>query len=373
MSNLPISTNNPSTQAKGTPGDATLARSDPSATPGNPALQANGQAKDQGTETFSALLKRQIGAGWETGITTGKITVAADGKAVEDAATAAKNAQDQASSNTDIQSDQAASLAAMMLHIPVENRGQNNNDHPGAKKGGNGLLTGNDAGPSSGKAAGKDGLPPKTAGTALPSGSGAVKHAEMAAASAALSHTVPGNTHAIPNKAKTDIPGTATAGLPNVVSGNSAANTVQTVTAPVGSNAWAGEFSQKIAWFGNQKSQSAELHLNPPDLGPLNVVMKMSDNQLTAQFTSPHSAVRDAVENALPKLREILADNNIMLGNATVSDQAPRDRGGDGYSNQGSSAQRESSYNVAESNETLPVTAQSLPARRHNGMLDTFA
>ncbi|MEO6974244.1 MAG: flagellar hook-length control protein FliK [Gallionella sp.] len=368
MTNLPISINNPPPQAKGTSGDATLSRSDPAAPSGNSASQANSPAKDQGAEPFSALLKRQIGAGWETGLNGRKTAIAADGKAAEDAAAAAKIAQDQINSNAGIQSDQAGSLAAMMLQTPAQDRAQDNSAHSATKKSVNELRLENDALQSPGKPAGKGSVLPKTDDTTALARADVVKQAEMTAGFAAESH-------AMPSKEKMDTPGTATAGLPNMIGGNNTANTAQTVTAPIGSNSWAGEFSQKIVWISNQKIHSAELHMNPPDLGPLNVVMKMSDNQLTAQFTSQHSAVRDAIENALPKLRELLADNNIMLGNATVSDQAPRDRGGDGYSNQGSgsSAQRESTYNATESNQILPITTQSLPARRHNGMLDTFA
>ena len=112
--------------------------------------------------------------------------------------------------------------------------------------------------------------------------------------------------------------------------------------------------------------------MNPPNLGPLDVVLKISDNQATALFTSPHAAVREAVENALPKLREILADNGIMLGNTTVSDQSPRDRSSDGFMNQGSgtAAQLEVSDTMPEPAGLLPAV---VPVRRHNGMVDTFA
>lgn len=149
----------------------------------------------------------------------------------------------------------------------------------------------------------------------------------------------------------------------------------QTVTTPIGNSGWANEFSQKIVWMSSQQNQVAELHLNPPDLGPLNVVLKFSDNQVSALFTSPHGTIRDAVENALPKLREMLADNNIMLGNATVSDQPPRDRSAEGFMNPGSGStpQRETPYNINKPDELLTTTIQNEPVRRHNGMLDTFA
>jgi flagellar hook-length control protein FliK len=140
-----------------------------------------------------------------------------------------------------------------------------------------------------------------------------------------------------------------------------------TISAPLNSSAWSSEFSQKISWLSNQQSQVAELHLNPPDLGPMHVVISVADNQATALFTSPHSEVRNAIENALPKLRESLADNGIMLGNATVSDQTPKDGGA------GQFMQQRLSNRVASTIEPSPASTPQAGTRRHTGMLDTFA
>ncbi|OGS80621.1 MAG: hypothetical protein A2Z94_07075 [Gallionellales bacterium GWA2_55_18] len=160
----------------------------------------------------------------------------------------------------------------------------------------------------------------------------------------------------------------------NMLANNKTANNLQTISSPLGSSGWSEEFSQKITWMGTQQNQVAELHLNPPNLGPLDVVLKISDNQATALFTSPHSAVRDAVENALPKLREMLADNGITLGNTMVSDQSPRDRGTDGFASQGSAAmaRRETVDDALKAAELASTTTQAIPMRRHNGMVDTF-
>ena len=167
----------------------------------------------------------------------------------------------------------------------------------------------------------------------------------------------------------------ASAIMPNMLVNNRLLDSRQTIATPLGNSGWAGEFSQKINWVSTQQNQVAELHLNPPDLGPLNVVLKISDNQATALFTSPHSAVRDAVENALPKLRETLADNGITLGNTTVSDQPPRDRNAERFMNQDCSAaaQREGSGEAFGSKSLLTAGAQIASVRRHNGMVDTFA
>lgn len=143
------------------------------------------------------------------------------------------------------------------------------------------------------------------------------------------------------------------------------------IAAPLNSAVWPDEFAQQVSWVGNQQNQSAELLLNPPDLGPIRVVLNVSDNQATALFSSPHPAVRDAIENALPKLREVMADNGIMLGNATVSDQAPRDGGGFMQPRPGSRMDDAQSGNP--SIEAAAITAPVTATRRHIGMVDTFA
>jgi flagellar hook-length control protein FliK len=65
--------------------------------------------------------------------------------------------------------------------------------------------------------------------------------------------------------------------------------------------------------------QVAELHLNPPELGPLQITLTLSNDQASAQFVSQHAAVREAIETAMPRLREMLAEGGITLGNANVS------------------------------------------------------
>lgn len=151
------------------------------------------------------------------------------------------------------------------------------------------------------------------------------------------------------------------------------ANTVSnTIAAPLGSSAWPAEFAQKVNWMSTQQNQVAELHLNPPDLGPMSVVLSISDNQATAVFSSPHSAVRDAIENAMPKLRESLAENGIMLGNATVNDQAPRDNGASNFMNQRENARVNLQTDDAGTS-TAPTSLPVMSPSRHNGMVDTFA
>lgn len=179
-----------------------------------------------------------------------------------------------------------------------------------------------------------------------------------------------------------DIPATQTGPQPNLATlvasqnatANIAAQTLQPITnsisTPLAHDKWGDEFSQKITWLAtSNQDQSAELHLNPPQLGPLDVVIKVSGDQATALFTSPHAAVRDAIEQAMPKLRDMLADNGITLGNATVSDQAPREQNQPNAPRSAGTTDNEIRDTSIMSNSTVRVSQIS----RHNGIVDTFA
>ncbi len=146
------------------------------------------------------------------------------------------------------------------------------------------------------------------------------------------------------------------------------------INTPVTDQAWGNEFNQKITWMATQHEQTAELHLNPPNLGPLDVVLKVSGDQATALFTSPHAAVRDAVQQALPQLRDMLAGNGITLGNATVSDQSPKDQQA-WQANQQQKGNGSTAGTIDATVTTGVITSGSSVSlgRHHQGMVDTFA
>ena len=165
------------------------------------------------------------------------------------------------------------------------------------------------------------------------------------------------------------------ANVPIVASQSETVQSVQTsINTPVSDKAWGSEFNQKITWMATQHQQTAELHLNPPNLGPLDVVLKVSGDQATALFTSTHAEVRDVVQQALPQLREMLANNGITLGNAMVSDQSPKDQQAWQASqqqkgNKGTSGTVDSTSGIG----SISSTAATSTASRHQGMVDTFA
>lgn len=89
------------------------------------------------------------------------------------------------------------------------------------------------------------------------------------------------------------------------------------IPARVGSQAWDNQVSQRIVYMVG-KEQAATLTLNPPDLGPVQIVLNVSNDQATVAFSAEQLEVRQALENALPRLREMMSESGIALNNATV-------------------------------------------------------
>lgn len=145
-----------------------------------------------------------------------------------------------------------------------------------------------------------------------------------------------------------------------------------TLYSRVGTPAWDQQLGQKVVFMAAGGEHSATMELNPPDLGPLQVVLSVNKDQATAAFTSAAPEVRQALEAALPRLREMMGEAGIQLGNATVSagtsDQNP--------SNQAASSgsgQRGVSGRVGPGDDNDAEAPRTTIRRLPSGAVDTFA
>jgi flagellar hook-length control protein FliK len=94
------------------------------------------------------------------------------------------------------------------------------------------------------------------------------------------------------------------------------------IDVPVRSPMFPQELGERMVWLSSRQGQVADITLNPPHLGPLEVKLSLSGGEAGAQFFSPHAQVRDAIEAALPKLREMMAEAGVTLGQAQVRDES---------------------------------------------------
>lgn len=121
---------------------------------------------------------------------------------------------------------------------------------------------------------------------------------------------------------------------PSATAAAAAASARPVVTPQLYDSQWPQALGQQMIRMSTQGQQRAELQLNPPDLGPLKVVLNVVNDQAQAQFVSPHQAVRAAVEAALPHLRTALSENGIQLGQTSVGADAFASQAGNGNGQQ---------------------------------------
>lgn len=99
------------------------------------------------------------------------------------------------------------------------------------------------------------------------------------------------------------------------------------VDTPVRDPAWSADFSQKVVWLTANDQKIAQLTLNPPQMGPIEISLNINKDTASAYFISPNAEVREAIETALPRLREMLAGVGIELGQTNVGAQSQQESG----------------------------------------------
>jgi flagellar hook-length control protein FliK len=127
-------------------------------------------------------------------------------------------------------------------------------------------------------------------------------------------------------------------GTPSRVDGT---HTTISIPTPLHDRGWSDDFAQKVSWIVGQRHQSAELTLNPPAMGNIEISIRLDNDKSTVvtTFVSANAEVRETLETALPRLREMLASAGIELGQTHVSAESFRQTTDNGQ-NSGQSASR---------------------------------
>ena len=88
---------------------------------------------------------------------------------------------------------------------------------------------------------------------------------------------------------------------------------------PVNNTSWGDSFNQRIHWLVNQSVSGAQIRLNPQHMGPVEVRIQIQNDQATVSFTAQHAATKEAIDAALPRLREMLSEQNVNVVEMDVS------------------------------------------------------
>lgn len=90
---------------------------------------------------------------------------------------------------------------------------------------------------------------------------------------------------------------------------------------------WGQVMGQRAIMMAQYGPRVAEIQLDPPELGAMQIRIHLgSQDQVSVSFSSPHAAVRDVIEQQLPRLREMFAEQGLELDQSSVSDQPAREQ-----------------------------------------------
>lgn len=137
---------------------------------------------------------------------------------------------------------------------------------------------------------------------------------------------------------------------------------VITIPTPVGQPQWADDVGQQVVVMMNSRLETAQLQVTPPDMGPVEISLKMgNDGSAQLSFVSGVAETRQALEQGLPRLSAMLADNGIRLADAQVSSgQGQNSRDASQFAQQGQAGQGQGQPGGQANGR--PATAQELIA-----------
>lgn len=91
------------------------------------------------------------------------------------------------------------------------------------------------------------------------------------------------------------------------------------IALPMQQSGWDQAMGERVVWMARSNIQQAQIQLNPRELGPIEIKISVQNDQTHVNFVAHHATTREAIEASLPRLREMLGEQGLNLGQADVS------------------------------------------------------
>jgi flagellar hook-length control protein FliK len=138
---------------------------------------------------------------------------------------------------------------------------------------------------------------------------------------------------------------------------------------PVGQPGWDRAVGERIQWMVGQNIQQAEIKLNPPHLGPLEIKISLQNDHTSVTFVATQAPTREALEASIPRLREMFGEINLNLADVNVGQH----QAGESTQDQRAQSNGTAGYGADTlSHEQLSAPRQSW-VTGYDGLLDTYA
>ncbi len=179
--------------------------------------------------------------------------------------------------------------------------------------------------------------------------------------------------HATPaNPAVALSPSLSPAPGPAVATANTPVQHAYTLNQPVADPQWGSELGKRLIWMNGNGIGRAELRLNPPELGPVEVRIAVANDDARVAFQVQHGATREALENAMPRLREMFASQGLNLNDASVSEHGAQNPGQTGQSGDGAGDEQTNGTMEQLAGE-MGDAPDEIQARPLDGLIDAYA
>ncbi len=209
--------------------------------------------------------------------------------------------------------------------------------------------------------------PPTPAGT--PGAAGAFERREQAASSPGRD---PGGAEAIGQVANTAAPFTLSgpAGAATLPAPAAADVPAQAqIPVPLDSPLFAPALGTQISLFARDGVQSAQLQLNPAEMGPISVQIMLDGQTARVDFQADLAATRQVIEASLPALASALQDAGLTLAGGGVFQQSP----GQQDAGQGAPAPPQRSGERSTAGDALAAASAPHRPMARRGLVDLVA
>lgn len=134
---------------------------------------------------------------------------------------------------------------------------------------------------------------------------------------------------------------------------------------------WGGALGARILTMVAEDVQEARIQLDPPELGSLEVKVRVSQEQATIQVHAQNPQVREVLEASAHRLRDALSGQGLTLHGFDVSDQSSSSGSGFAGQGQGDGQGQADGWSSAETDDEM--MAERPAAISSHSLLDTFA
>ncbi|MEX2476125.1 flagellar hook-length control protein FliK [Marinobacter sp.] len=145
------------------------------------------------------------------------------------------------------------------------------------------------------------------------------------------------------------------------------------VDVPVGNAEWGDKLMGKLTWLTANNLSVAEIHLTPPDMGPMEVRVQVQHDQANITVHSANPAVRDQLELNSHRLRDMLGEHGLSLEQFDVADSSQQQADGQDAGGEGSSSDNGTASGVADADEDEMNADSGVLDLSWKGQVDTFA